>query len=122
MKSIHLCTAWILFTGLAIAEQNLTKAQAQKLASVILESPIHAKYRESFKLDQISYDKETDRWRFPSFGMGSMDVFEIRDDDGHYMIGTISNKSFGSPSLKFGIVPELRRKIRQLLAEFRTPK
>jgi hypothetical protein len=120
MKAIPIFIACILISGTAIAEQNLTKAQAQKLTSVILESQTNNEYREVFKLDQISYQKQEDVWRFPSFGVGTMYIFEFRDDDGYYKIGTISNTSFGPALPKFHIAPRLRGKIRKLMADFLT--
>ena len=118
MKRIYIALVFALICGFANAESLLTKEQAAKLAKVILSAEENVEYREIFRIENISYDSENDVWRFPAMGAHLMYVFEIRDKDGQYKIGTISDSSFGPAPPKFRIAPNLRREIRNLFEEF----
>jgi hypothetical protein len=114
-----------LLAGNAIAEPSFTREQASKLARVILDAPQHKKYREIFDPEKLTYDPKIKLWvfnrHFPLTG-GVLHVFDLREEDGFYRLGTISTHTSSKSASKFGIAPNLKRPIRNLLKEFETKR
>ncbi len=110
-----------LLAGSAIAEPSLTKEQASKLARLILDAPQYEEYKGIFDPEKLIYDPKIKLWvfnrNFP-FSSGVLHVFDLREEDGFYRLGTISTHTFSKSGPKFRISPGLRRPIRDLLKEF----
>ena len=108
--------------GTALAEPVLTKAQVSKLGHAILSVRQHEKYEAVFDCDKPSYDFQRKLWIFPggfpvTLG-GSIDVFELREQDGYYRLGTLSLQTFSPSPPRFRIAPSARRQVRELLKVF----
>ncbi|MFP6864791.1 MAG: hypothetical protein VCA35_02530, partial [Roseibacillus sp.] len=68
------------------------------------------------------YDFQRKLWIFPggfpvTLG-GSIDVFELREQDGYYRLGTLSLQTFSPSPARFRIAPSARRQVRELLKVF----
>ena len=108
--------------GIAIAEPTLSKEQVMKLRDVILNAE-NAKYRGVF--GEPSYSEKDRSWRF--FGVSEIDApvfnLQIRETDGYYRLGWASLRgSSGATSERFRMSPNIKRKVEQLLEEFKQAK
>jgi len=119
-----ICTIAILaaLTASAHAEPILTKKQVGELGRVILSAKQNEKYREIFDCDKPSYDPKKHVWVFPGgFPVtpgGPVHVFELREKDGYYRLGSFTTHSFSPSPPKFRIAPAVRKKIRELLKSY----
>ena len=124
MKTTIAAIILMLVCEVVFADPAHTKEQVSKLAGIILDDKLNQKYKDTFKLENPSFDPKEHVWRFQasSGGLGYVDIFEIRDADGLYRLGTINNTSFGPAPPEFRMAPTLRKKIRELLSTFAKEK
>ena len=103
----------------AHAETKLTEAQVTEVAKLILNSKRYAKYKGLFDPLKSEYDSERKVWtfngKFPVTPGGEVHIFEIRDKDGFYRIGTITTRSLSGGIPEFHISPSLKGEISDLL-------
>ena len=118
------CTVAVLaiLIGVASGEPILTKVQVSELGRAILSAKQHKKYREIFDCDKPSYNPDEKLWRFsggfPVTLGAPFHIFELREKDGYYRLGSISTHSFSPSPPKFRMSPSVRRKVSKMLKTY----
>ena len=124
IKKFLFSTAIIIaLLGIAIAEPNLSMHQVMKLRDVILKEE-NEKYRNVFG-GEPAYDEKMGSWTFVGISVVDAPFYhlEIREKDGYYRLGWVSKRgSSGATSERFRMSPNIKRKVEQLLEEFKQAK
>lgn len=126
MRLLSPFAAMIAMLGIAIAEPILTNDQVLKLGEVVLNARENKDYKDAFASPKPAYDEKKKLWvisgGFPVTPDGPAYVFELREKDGYYRLGWITPWKSSSGYDRFRMAPSVKRRVGQLLDDFKQPK